>query len=125
MFFCEKHTMNDIRSRDDVKILVDGFYTKVLADELLAPVFSHINLPDHLPTMYDFWSSLLFGDKTYTGNPLQKHLSLPLQPAHFTRWLHLFTETVNENFSGDKAVEIQDRARSIAGVFQHKMGLIP
>lgn len=109
--------------RDDVKLLVDNFYEKVKRDPLLAPVFAQVDWPHHLPIMYDFWSSMLLGDQTYTGNPLQKHLPLPLQREHFDQWLALFTKTIDEKFSGEKAEEAKDRARNIAGIFQFKMGL--
>jgi hemoglobin len=116
--------MKDILTRADVKILVDHFYDKVKADPSIGPLFSHVDWPNHLPIMYDFWSSMLLGDQTYRGNPLQKHLSLPLQREHFERWLSLFTKTVNENFGGEKAEEVKMRAQSIAGIFQVKMGLM-
>jgi len=115
---------NDISTRDDIKLLVDKFYDKVQADELLKPVFSHVNWPHHLPIMYDFWSSLLLGDQTYRGNPLQKHLPLPIQGKHFDQWLKLFRQTVHENFSGENAEEVLSRAESIAGMFQVRMGLL-
>ena len=115
---------NDITTRDDIKILVDRFYEKVQADELLNPVFSHVDWPHHLPIMYNFWSSLLLGDQSYHGNPLQKHLPLLIEAQHFQRWLKLFRETVNENFDGEKAEEVKMRAESIAGIFQVRMGLI-
>lgn len=113
----------DIVLREDIKIMVDKFYDKVKSDKLLGPVFSHVDWPHHLPIMYDFWSSLLLGDQTYKGNPLQKHLSLPIQREHFSRWLDLFKETVDENFKGENAEEVKMRADSIAGIFQYKMGL--
>lgn len=116
--------MKDILDRGDIKTLVDSFYDKVKADTVIGPLFSHVDWPHHLPVMYDFWSSMLLGDQTYRGNPLQKHLPLPLQREHFERWLKLFTETVNENFEGDKAEEVKMRAQSIAGIFQVKMGLM-
>lgn len=115
---------NDISNRQDIQTLVNNFYEKVQADELLAPVFSHVNWPHHLPIMYDFWSSMLLGDQSYRGNPFQKHLPLPIRPRHFERWLELFRQTVKENFSGEKADEVVLRAESIADVFQHRMGLI-
>lgn len=115
--------MNDILVRDDVKKLVDTFYDKVKADELIGPLFGHVDWPNHLPTMYNFWSSMLLGDQTYRGNPLQKHLPLPLEQMHFERWLKLFTATVDENFAGEKADEVKMRAQSIAGIFQIRMGL--
>jgi hemoglobin len=113
----------DIITREDVKTLVNGFYDKVKTDELIGPVFSHVDWPNHLPVMYDFWASILLGDQSYRGNPFQKHLPLPLERRHFDRWLKLFTETVHENFTGEKAKEALDRAQSIAGIFQHRMGL--
>jgi hemoglobin len=115
----------DITTREDIQLLVDKFYDKVKADGLLGPVFAHVNWPVHLPVMYDFWSSMLLGDQTYTGNPLQKHLPLAIRPEHFNQWLSYFKETVNENFAGQKADEAMSRADSIAGIFQFKMGLIP
>lgn len=114
----------DILQREDVKILVDRFYDKVKSDELLGPVFSHVDWPHHLPIMYNFWSSMLLGDQSYSGNPLQKHLPLPIDKNHFNRWLVLFKEAVDENFKGEKADEVKIRADSIAKIFQFKMGLI-
>ncbi|MBL7858760.1 MAG: group III truncated hemoglobin [Cyclobacteriaceae bacterium] len=116
--------MNDIRNREDIKVLVDTFYEKVKEDALLAPVFSHVDWPTHLPVMYDFWASMLLGDLTYRGNPFQKHIDLPIQAIHFDQWLVLFQKTVDEKFSGDKADEVKARARSIAGVFQYKLGIL-
>jgi hemoglobin len=113
----------DIVQREDIKIMVDKFYDKVKSDELLGPVFSHVDWPHHLPVMYNFWSSMLLGDQTYRGNPLQKHLPLPIDKKHFSRWLELFKKTIDENFSGEKAEEVKMRAESIASIFQLRMGL--
>jgi hemoglobin len=117
-------TLKDINDRDDVIRLVDGFYEKVRADALLAPIFSQLDWPKHMPTMYNFWSSMLFGEMSYQGNPFSKHVDLKIHAAHFEQWLKLFQETVDELFEGTRAHEVKDRARSIAGIFQHKMGLL-
>ena len=114
---------NDINTRTDIEKLVNDFYDKVQRDQLLGPVFSHVDWAHHLPIMYDFWSSILLGDQSYRGNPLQKHLPLPIEGKHFDQWLKLFTETVNENFAGEKAEEVKMRAESIAGIFQLKLGI--
>jgi hemoglobin len=118
-----KNQAHDIESRDDVKTFVDRFYEKVKTDPILGPPFSHVDWVYHLPKMYNFWSSLLLGDKSYNGAPLQHHLNLPIGKEHFDKWLMLFHETINENFSGDKAKEVKDRALAIAGIFQFKLGL--
>ena len=114
----------DIKTRDDIGKLISEFYTKVRQDELLSPVFLHVDWEHHMPVIINFWCSLLLGDQSYRDNPFQKHLRLAIQPEHFERWLQLFTETLNENFSGEKADETIERAHSIARMFQYKMGLI-
>ncbi len=113
----------DILNREDVAKLVDMFYEQVRQDSLLSPVFSHVDWPAHLPTMYNFWSSLLLGDNSYRGNPFQKHMNLPIAGEHFDRWLLLFSKTVKENFEGQKATEALERAHAIASLFRHRLGL--
>ncbi len=117
-------SLRNIESREDIKLLVDTFYAKVNRDPLLSPVFNDVakvHWESHLPTMYNFWSSMLLGDFSYQGNPFLKHIPLPIEKLHFDRWLHLFDETIHENFIGEKAEEAKKRAGSIAAMFQHKL----
>ena len=116
-------TKKDISTRADVELLVNTFYDKVRKDTLLAPVFAHVDWPKHLPNMYHFWTFNLLGEAGYTGNIIQKHLPLKINPNHFKQWLNLFNETVNDLFSGEKAEEAKSRAYSMAVVIQVKMGL--
>lgn len=113
---------SDIQTRRDIEILINKFYDKAKQDTLLGPVFSRVDWPRHLPTMYNFWASMLLGDQSYQGNPFQKHLHLTINSTHFNRWLELFTQTIDENFSGPKADETKSRAQSIAEVWKFKMG---
>lgn len=116
----------DIQTEDDIKKLVDSFYDKVKADEMLYPIFNDVAKVDwneHLPLLYSFWSALLFQTKSYKGQPFPKHSVLPVQKEHFTRWVLLFVQTVDENFSGPKAEEAKNFGRSIADTFQLRMGL--
>jgi hemoglobin len=116
--------MNDIATREDVIFLVNSFYEKVKQDSLLAPAFAHVDWHHHLPIMYNFWSSILLGDMSYNGSPLAKHMSLPITQEHFTQWLTLFMENVDSKFAGPVAEETKSRARTIANLFQFKMGLL-
>jgi hemoglobin len=116
--------MEDITRREDVVKLVDLFYTKVKADALLAPIFEHVDWEHHTPLIYNFWATVLLGDQSYTGAPFAPHLKLKIDASHFQRWLELFTQTVDENFAGFNANEAKGRAQGIAGVWQHKMGLM-
>ena len=118
----------DIATAADVKTLVDRFYEKVNRDALLAPIFNEVagvDWPSHLATLYTFWETLLFGSGTYQGAPFPKHSALPVEKAHFDRWLELFLATVDENFSGPKAEEAKSRALSIADTFARRMGVLP
>ncbi|WP_276499793.1 group III truncated hemoglobin [Pontibacter litorisediminis] len=117
----------DIETEEDIKLLVDTFYGFVNEDELLSPVFNsfaQINWQQHLPIMYNFWSSLLFGSMAYKGQPFPKHLRLPIQQEHFERWVVLFTQTIAVLFDGPKAEEAKYKAKSIARIFQMRMGLL-
>ncbi|HVX49292.1 MAG TPA: group III truncated hemoglobin [Chitinophagaceae bacterium] len=116
---------NDIYTKRDIEALVNCFYRKVNADELLAPLFERVNWALHLPMMYQFWENTIFFTGSYLGNPMATHILLhkktPLNHQHFTRWLQLFNTTVDELFEGPKALLAKQRANSIAVVMQTKI----
>src|SRR3569832_307509 len=87
----------DVQTEQDVRVLVDSFYLKVQRDELLSPIFNAagVNWQTHLPTMYQFWGSLLFRTNDYPGRPWPKHAVLPVTQAHFARLLALYCQTVD------------------------------
>ncbi|MCB2406999.1 group III truncated hemoglobin [Hymenobacter lucidus] len=117
-------TRPDIQTEADVQRLVDTFYRKVNQDDLLDPVFNgfaHVDWARHLPIMYDFWSSLLLGTSRYSGRPFPKHLPLPVDAAHFTRWMQLFEATVDELFAGPVADTAKVRALNIATMFEYRL----
>ncbi len=118
-------TLNkEITTLDDIKQLVDLFYGKVREDDLLADIFNGViqdNWPAHLEKMYRFWQTVLLGEHTYYGSPFAPHARLPVQGTHFDRWKQLFIETVDENFTGEKATEAKFRAEKMAAMFQLKI----
>jgi hemoglobin len=120
----------DITSRADIEAFVDAFYARVRRDDILGPIFDDVAQTDwteHLPKMYDFWHTVLFGVSAFRGNPLGVHLALNTQvslgPAAFARWLALFHATIDASFSGPCAEETKIRAARIAGVMQHHIAL--
>lgn len=120
-------TKPQIQSRQEIIHIVDSFYTKVRADELIGPIFNDVAKVDwdeHLPKLYNFWEDLILGSDNYRGRPFPPHMKLDLKIEHFERWLSLFTQTVDENYSGLKAEEIKARARRIAYNFSINLGLI-
>ncbi|MCB0628666.1 MAG: group III truncated hemoglobin [Saprospiraceae bacterium] len=118
----------DIRDRNDIIQLINGFYDKLLEDELMAPLFidvARINLSEHLPILYDFWESTLFQAGKYRRDAMQPHLDLHfehrLTNEHFERWLQLFDQTVDELFEGEIAQNAKVRALSIATIIRIKI----
>lgn len=118
----------DISTSADVRLLIDQFYNKVRADEMLGFIFdevAQVDWPHHLPIMYQFWEFLLLDTPdAYRGNPIQKHMDLhrkhPLKAKHFDRWLALFHSTVDEHFQGPKAEDAKFRAFAISETWKPK-----
>jgi len=114
----------EIETIDDVKLLVDSFYRKVREDDLLSDIFNNVikdNWHKHLSKMYSFWETILLDTHSYLGSPFVPHAKLPVEKEHFDRWLKLFSETVDEYFTGTKAEEAKWRAQRMAEMFQYKI----
>lgn len=82
-----------------IRRLVDTFYDRVTADAVLGPVFGSrvTDWPLHLSRMYDFWSAVVLQTGRYAGRPLERHRAIAeLEPAHFDRWLALWSQTVHD-----------------------------
>jgi len=115
--------MKDINDLNDIRVFVDDFYAKVQVDDLIGPIFMEAisNWQPHLNKMYAFWNAVLFGESGYKGNPFSKHAPLKINPAHFNRWLQLFSETINSHFEGPVAEDTKKRAGLMAEVFMHRL----
>lgn len=122
-----QRVLPDIKDEASIKLMVDTFYGKVRSDDLIGPVFDAA-VPDwaaHLPTMYAFWTNLLFRRGDYRGNPFAKHAPLDVKREHFQRWLELFEKTVTELFRGPVSEQALGAAKSIAHSFQVRKGINP
>lgn len=118
----------DIKNEEDVKLLVDEFYAKVIADETLDYIFNNVaavNWQKHLPIMYGFWSANLLGTTTYKGYLIDAHFKLnakvSLHQTHFDIWISLFNQTVDQFFEGEKAELAKARAKTIADLMFYKI----
>jgi len=118
----------DIHDRKDIIVLVDTFYGKVQKNNLIGPIFTDIakvNWSHHLPKMYDFWETILFGKAIYKGNPMLTHIALSqkatLQNQEFETWKGIFFSTVDELFEGENAETIKQKAQSIADLMHFKV----
>ena len=120
--------MKKLESREDIELLVNKFYDKVGTDETIGFFFNDVAKVDwshHLPKMYSFWETLLFGQISYKGNPMAVHFPInaevPMEKFHFQHWVKLWTATIEENFAGEMADLAIYKATNIANLMGHKM----
>ena len=101
----------DILTIENVKQLINLFYSKIRADKLLGPIFNERiqnRWPEHLEKIYRFWQTVLLGEHTYFGTPFPPHAQL-------------FNPTVDELFTGEKAAAAKWRAAEMAEMFEMKI----
>ena len=104
--------------RESITRLVLRFYDGVRADALLGPSFDAVlagRWATHLPRMVEFWSTLLIGTHSFSGNVYGKHMALDgITPRHFERWLELWFATTATLFAPPDASRMQQMAQGIA-----------
>lgn len=99
-----------------IERLVHGFYDGVRADPVLGPIFAE-RIDDwtpHLARMVEFWSSVMLMTGRYHGQPMPKHTPLPIDAAHFDRWLALFEDAARRLCPPAAAALFIAKARRIA-----------
>ncbi|WP_299178496.1 group III truncated hemoglobin [uncultured Chryseobacterium sp.] len=120
--------MKKLESREDIELLVNSFYQKVTQDETIGFFFNDIakvNWDHHLPKMYSFWETILFGQMSYKGNPMAVHFPIneikAMEMKHFEKWIELWKKTIEENFVGENADMAIYKAENIAKLMAYKM----
>jgi hemoglobin len=120
--------MQDIKSREDIVVLVDRFYKQLLVDAQLGEFFTRIvpiKWEVHMPIMYSFWESTLLGKQSYKGNPMLVHLKLhskkALTKSHFERWLLLWEQNISALYEGEKANDAIRIAKQIGSLMEFKV----
>lgn len=120
--------MKKLETREDIELLVNTFYGKIQKDDTIGFFFNDVAKVDwskHLPKMYQFWETLLFGQVSYKGNPMAAHFPInemvAMEKTHFEHWLKLWTETVEELFTGETADLAIYKANNISQLMAYKM----
>ena len=118
----------DISTREDIELLMNNFYEKLLSDEAINYIFTDVaklDIKTHIPVIADFWESVLLNKNVYHKNTMKIHMDLNdktrLMRSHFDVWLKHFSATVDELFDGDIALLAKQRATSVATVMQIKI----
>ncbi len=117
--------MNDIANTADITKFMERFYKELLSNPVAAPVFEHVDMQAHMPKVVAFWEGIIFGGNKYSGSPFEPHVPLDLTSEHFSIWFATFCSCLDDLFEGPKATMVKERARSIAYIFSHKLGLAP
>lgn len=99
-----------------IERLVRKFYERIQAEPVLGPIFASkiTDWEHHIQKLCAFWSSVALMTGRYHGQPMRMHISLPVDRAHFDRWLALFEKTATEICPPVAAEHFVERARRIA-----------
>lgn len=115
----------DVRD-EDLRDLLTAFYDTVGRDPLLAPYFAPVDMREHIPRIADFWSTLLFHSRRYSGNAFRPHMMMPgLTAGHFARWVATLEATVDARFAGPVAENMKALGHRIAYSMQLRLGITP
>jgi hemoglobin len=110
-----------------IATLVDHFYEKVRVDAHIGPVFNAAvsDWDAHKRLLTSFWSSIALRAGTYRGNPMAAHRPLPIDAAHFDRWLALWQETCAEELDATHATQMVEYAGRIGRSLKYGLGIHP
>lgn len=116
-------------TEDQIDALVSAFYARARKDPVLGPVFLNaVGYDDaawvaHEAKIASFWRNAIGLDRSFSGNPMLKHLANPeITPDQFTDWLSLFRSTAEETLPEAAAAGICNLADRIGRSLQ--MGLV-
>jgi hemoglobin len=119
-------------TKENLRVMVLNFYTRVLKDEIVGPFFieklgedmNNEHWKPHLDLLVNFWASIAIGDTSYRGNPFAPHLSIGgLSRKAFEQWLVLFYTTLDEVYESHIAYNFKERSNIIAGNFMRNLRL--
>jgi hemoglobin len=120
--------MKDIQTAEEIHLVVDEFYKKLLADEKISYIFTDvvkIKLEEHLPILVTFWSQAILGTGGYVNNLTQIHLDINaksyLSKELFEIWLDYFEAAINENFEGFNCERMKNQAHNLSTIMQIKI----
>jgi hemoglobin len=121
-------SQRDIETRGDCERLVRAFYGRALTDPVIGWLFTDVarlDLEAHVPRIASFWETILLRARSYEGGAFAPHAALnaraELRAGHFERWLWLWQQTVDELFSGERALLAKSHAVRVAGAFYARL----
>jgi hemoglobin len=123
---------HDIESRADCERLVRAFYGRALTDPIIGFIFTDVaklDLEAHVPRITSFWETILLGARSYGGGAFaphaRLHMKVRLREGHFAQWLHLWGDTVDELFEGERAELAKAHAQRVGKAFLGRLQHLP
>ncbi len=93
-------------THDDIFRVVDNFYDRIQQDPALQVPFKSVeDWPEHIRNLTHFWWTR-FGGQPYLFNfynPVEKHFFAGFNQELLTRWLFLFSETLQTQLKPEQA----------------------
>lgn len=84
-----------IGGEEGIESLVDAFYERVAADEVLAPFFRHVSMEKLRTMQKEFFSEALGGPLYYSGKPLREvHAGRGIEKEHLRRFTNHLKDTL-------------------------------
>jgi hemoglobin len=111
----------------DIQFVVDEHYRQLLDDPYTSPKFQHVNLPEHMPRIYNFWSFILnvdAADHPYRGSAFEPHAPLNLERGHFEAWMKYLFNAIDSHYEGEVAEIWKEKASQMGMLFEYKLGLL-
>lgn len=91
-------TYERLGGREGVRAVVDGFFDRMLADDLLGALFADAEDERLRELVTDFLCASAGAPVTYEGPPVrQAHLDVPLEERHVERAVELLEASLEEH----------------------------
>jgi truncated hemoglobin YjbI len=104
----------------ELDALVRAFYGHARVDPLIGPIFARAihDWEGHYKVVQNFWSRTMLGTERYSGNPFGPHRDLNLTPAHFDRWIAVFTAAARQVLQPSAAERAIAKVQHMSVCFQ-------
>lgn len=120
--------LRDIENKEDLQLIFETFYQKVIKDEMIGHFFTKVipvDLEVHLPIIVQFWEYNLFHKGTYSKNLLAIHQHVDEKSSisynDIDKWVKLLYETIDILFAGTVTSRLKTNALSIATIMKLKV----
>jgi hemoglobin len=119
-------------SRDNIYKMVMTFYAHILgsnnsvSDVFISKLGDNLNSAiwkKHIELLTNFWATMILQEEGYDGNPVAKHIDMPLNKESFSVWLDMFFEVIDDLYEKEAGAIFKQRAVNISQNFINKLNI--